>query len=739
MLTKFPSYYVMASNTDLGKTVFSTGISMAAVRNGLKLLYIKPVQTGFPFDSDSSFVKNYNPSEFVLTKTIFSMSNPVSPHRAILQNKYQEESETKEHFLDDKMISIIEEEITTNDAQFVLIEGSGGVASPTLQGQLQCDVFRELRLPVIFIADSKLGGISCTISSIALIESRGFDITCILMFDGKDENALFLQKYYKNKFPVYSFQNIVESNLPKNETLIKNSLDFWFKDNEEKFSEVFQHLTSYHVSKIQIIDDYIEVAKENIWWPFTQHGLQIEPRVIDSAFKDNLTFVDIKNLRNQNILTHKSFDASASWWTQGIGHASPRLSHAAASAAGKYGHVMFPGNIHEPVVKLTQKLIATVGKGWAQRAFFSDNGSTAIEVALKIAFRKSFGLPQKETNMPKKDIYILGLKDSYHGDTHAAMDATNPNSYKKTDYWYEPKGYWFDYPTVYLKDRKQFVSIPESFNSNQKFELNINSIDEVFSLDRNSSDLANIYLNYIQNQMFILEGSDFLIGALLLEPVIQGAGGMKFVDPLFQRILVKECRKRKIPIIFDEVFTGFWRLGKISASVLLDEKPDIACYAKLLTGGLMPLSVTLANKECFLSFLGDSISQALLHGHSYAANPVGCAVAVEAIEETCDSKNFNKELNCLDIPWDEEIVNEFSCLPNIEKVFTLGSIFAFELKDKNSDYTSTRSKIIVQQLKQMSLEVRPLGNIIYILSGFNTGAVELKNILKSVYDLVKNE
>ena len=197
MLTKFPSYYVMASNTDLGKTVFSTGISMAAVRNGLKLLYIKPVQTGFPFDSDSSFVKNYNPSEFVLTKTIFSMSNPVSPHRAIIQDKYHEESEMKEHFLDDEMISIIEEEITTNEAQFVLIEGSGGVASPTLQGQLQCDVFRELRLPVVFIADSKLGGISCTISSIALIESRGFDIACILMFDGKDENSLFLQKYKK--------------------------------------------------------------------------------------------------------------------------------------------------------------------------------------------------------------------------------------------------------------------------------------------------------------------------------------------------------------------------------------------------------------------------------------------------------------------------------------------------------------------------------------------------------------
>ena len=395
MLTKFPSYYVMAANTELGKTVFSTGISMAAVRDGLKLLYLKPVQTGFPFDSDSSFVKNYNPSDLVQTKTVFSMSNSVSPHRAISKTAMSEDTNKVDYFLDKKMISILKEEITSNEAQFVLIEGSGGVASPTLQGQLQCDVFRELRLPVIFIADSRLGGISCSISSIALIEARGFEIACVILFEGKDENAQFLKNYYKDKLPVFSFANFVENKLSKNECLVKKPLDLWFKETEEKFSELFQHLTCYHVSKFEIIDDYIEVAKENIWWPFTQHGLQLEPKVIDSAFKDNVTFIDIKNLRNQNILTQKSYDASASWWTQGIGHASARLSHAAVCAAGRYGHVLFPGNIHEPVIKLTQKLMSTVGKAWAKRAFFSDNGSTAVEVALKIAFRKSFGIPKK--------------------------------------------------------------------------------------------------------------------------------------------------------------------------------------------------------------------------------------------------------------------------------------------------------------------------------------------------------
>ncbi len=739
MLTKFPSYYVMAANTEIGKTIFSTGISMVAVREGLKLLYVKPVQTGFPLDSDSSFVKNYNPSDLVITKTIFSMSNPISPHRALPLNMFSDEKQKTEHFLDKKMLTIIENEITSNNAQFVLIEGSGGVASPTLQGQLQCDVFRELRLPVIFIADSRLGGISSSISSIAFIESRGFEVACVLLFEGKDENSIFIQNYYKDKFPVISFQNIPDVNLIKTDNVVNRSLDSWYKTNEEKFSEVFQHLTSYHVSKIEIIDEYIEVAKENIWWPFTQHGTQADARVIDSAFQDNITFVDISNQRSQNILTKEFYDASASWWTQGVGHGSSRLSHAAAIAAGRYGHVMFPGNIHEPVVKLTQKLLCSVGKGWAQRVFFSDCGSTSVEVALKIAFRKSFGIPDASKGILKNEVYILGLKDSYHGDTHAAMDSTNPNSFKSNDHWYRPKGYWLEYPSVYLKDKKYVVSLPKCFEAGNKIDLNVNNIQSIFTENRLDSEIAHCYINYIQKNMIIIENANFHIGALLIEPVIQGVAGMKFIDPLFQKLLIIECRKRKIPIIFDEVFTGFWRLGKVSAALLLNEKPDIACYAKLLTGGLLPMAVTLTNEDCFQCFIGDSLSSALLHGHSYTANPVGCSVAVEAIEETQESKNFNKESNSLSIVWNEELICEISCLPNIERVFALGSIFAFELKDEMPDYVSIRSKNIVNDLKSMSLEVRPLGSVIYVLAGFNTPPEKLNSILKIVYQLLENE
>lgn len=734
MLTKFPTYYVMAANTDVGKTIFSCGITLAAVKNALRLLYIKPVQTGFPFDSDSSFIKLCNPSDLVTTKTIFSLSNAVSPHRAMFEKN---EEQAGQNVLDEKMLHILEEELKKNEAQFVLIEGAGGVASPTIDGQLQCDIYRNFRLPIIFVADSKLGGISTAISSIALLETKGFEIACVLLFAGKDENHLFLQKYYKNKFPVFSFKNLPPAELKNSDKFMQKELDAWYKSNEERFQEVFQHLTSYHVTKIQVIDDYIEVAKEHIWWPFTQHTHVSEAKVIDSAFKDHISYVHLSKLRDQNILTQSSYDASASWWTQGIGHASARLAHAAAMAAGRYGHVMFPGNIHEPAVKLTQKLMNTVGKGWAKRVFFSDNGSTAVEVALKIAFRKAFGVPATTSTNKKLNVFVLGLKDTYHGDTHATMNVTNPNSFKLTDYWYEPKGFWLDYPTIFMKDKKYFVALPEAFACDSLIELKVSELNEVFHLERLEDSLCEIYLKYIEKQMYLLESSSFAIGALLLEPILQGAGGMRLVDPLFQKLLVQGCKKRKIPVIFDEVFTGFWRLGKISAAYLMDEKPDIACYAKLLTGGLLPLSVTLTTEDCFTAFLGDNLSTALLHGHSYTAHPIGCQVAAEAIEETANSLHFNLEKNSLDIPWDSEIVNKISMLSSVTRVFALGTVFAFELQDTHSGYTSTRAKKIVEILREASIDVRSLGNVVYLFAGFNTKKENLQHILTNIYDALK--
>jgi dethiobiotin synthetase/adenosylmethionine--8-amino-7-oxononanoate aminotransferase len=158
---------------------------------------------------------------------------------------------------------------------------------------------------------------------------------------------------------------------------------------------------------------------------------------------------------------------------------------------------------------------------------------------------------------------------------------------------------------------------------------------------------------------------------------------MHMVDPLFQRVLVNECRNRKIPVIFDEVFTGFWRLGVETTTELLGCKPDIACFAKLLTGGMVPLAVTLATDAVFDSFSGDSKLKALLHGHSYSAHAMGCATAAKAIQWFKDPEtnhNITSQGKTLRELWDEELVQQISSHSAVQRVVVIGTLFALELK-----------------------------------------------------------
>ncbi|CAN6814423.1 unnamed protein product [Brassica oleracea] len=341
----------------------------------------------------------------------------------------------------------------------------------------------------------------------------------------------------------------------------------------------------------------------------TQHKLVPEETVtvIDSRCGEKISVY--KGSGNDSIT--QQFDACASWWTQGPDPVfQAELAREMAYTAARFGHVMFPENVYEPALKCAELLINGVGKGWASRVYFSDNGSTAIEIALKMAFRKfcvdhETLLEFSEGRDEKKHIVVkvLALRGSYHGDTLGAMEEQAPSPY--TGFLQQP---WYG----------------RTFSTR----------DEIFDKSRDTSTLATTYLAYVSKQLQEYSGNtqSAHVGALIIEPVIHGAGGMHMVDPLFQRVLVNECRNRKIPVIFDEVFTGFWRLGVETHAELLGCKPDIACYAKLMTGGMIPLAVTLATDALFDSFSGDPKLQALLHGHSYSAHAMGCATAAKAIE-----------------------------------------------------------------------------------------------------------
>jgi bifunctional dethiobiotin synthetase / adenosylmethionine---8-amino-7-oxononanoate aminotransferase len=407
---------------------------------------------------------------------------------------------------------------------------------------------------------------------------------------------------------------------------------------------------------------------------------------------------------------------SASWWTQGLGHGHPQLTLAAAKAAGRYGHVIFPQASHLPALRLAERLVHEgPGAGWASRAYFSDDGSTGMEVALKMAFR-AFSKREGWRKRIDPELGVLGLKGSYHGDTIGAMDACEEGIF--TCEWHNAKGYWLDPPTVGIRAGCVQVTLPPNIPlPNGDPTVQFESLSDLYDVEtRLQSPLAQQYRNFIYNCLSRMQRSGQVkLAALVIEPLVMGAGGMIFVDPLFQRVLVDAVRSpeaqnhqssnsitaewRGMPVIFDEVFVGLYRVGMRTCSSLLGVNPDIAVYAKILTGGLIPMAVTLANDAIYQAFMGDTKAEALLHGHSYTAHPIGCEVANEALDlleklsegdhwalarrnwQTSGKSTLHETPPVVWSFWDPSFTKKLSMNPKIEEVMTLGTVLAFRLRD----------------------------------------------------------
>jgi bifunctional dethiobiotin synthetase / adenosylmethionine---8-amino-7-oxononanoate aminotransferase len=599
-----------------------------------------------------------------------------------------------------------------------------GVHSPTLSGTTQLDAYRPLYLPTILIGDSNLGGISSTIASYESLLLRGYIVDAVLLFrDEYYRNWEYLTTYFGEKgvsvFAVNSPPRRV-SDTEKNHISTENYYNTIVpKDRNGGVFDILHHLDQCHTRRLEQLDSMPRRTLAAVWWPFVQHGLvrgDNEVTVIDSAWSDFFSVYrpgrdcprsqTTSSETRTNSLLEPQFDGSASWWTQTLGHAHPSLAIAAARAAGRYGHVMFPQATHMPALKLAERLLHNgPGKGWASRVYFSDNGSTGMEIALKMALRAFTAKHgQALDSDAKKRLGILGLKGSYHGDTIGAMDACEEGVY--TCEWHNAKGYWFEPPTVSIRRGRIVVALPSPIAAEYGDHVaatDANSLSWVYDIpNRLTTSLASIYRRYICRTLENLQKHGPQIAALVLEPLVMGAGGMIFVDPLFQRIMIDVVRGESpgigwsgIPVIFDEVFVGLHRVGMQSTAALLGVEPDISVYAKTLTGGIVPLAVTLASDAIFKSFLSETKTDALLHGHSYTAHPIGCEVANETMDiveklSTSDSwKNAQARwagtegvagANVWSF-WDPDFVNGLSHIDNIAEIMTLGSVLAFKVKD----------------------------------------------------------
>lgn len=797
---------VWGSNTGVGKTLVSAGMAasiLSSPKPPPKCTYIKPVQTGFPQDSDSRFVYRKVSDIFLRRGTPFSVlaSNHALKASGLAAEEipdggfegeelvkgrdglrdlcwYEErrigsgEDDVRVLKLECKTIygwkeaisphlaaeregADVEDSVLRDSLQkclvggdWTLVETAGGVASPGPSGTLQCDLYRPFRLPSILVGDGRLGGISGTISAYESLKLRGYDIVAIILEDHGLSNDVALLTYLRKGVNVLVLPPIPQDPL--------DNLMEWFDDSQKVFSSLQDTMQAAYLERIRRLQDMPKKALDIFWWPFTQHNLVPEEfvTVIDSRCGENFAVHKVQNHQNCGIISQQ-FDACASWWTQGPDATLQiELARDMGYATGRFGHVMFPENVYEPALQCAERLLEGVGRGWASRIYFSDNGSTAIEIALKMAFRKfSFDhgilLNSSEGNSEEKhtEFKVLALSGSYHGDTLGAMEAQAPSPY--TGFlqhpWYTGRGLFLDPPTVFMGNGHWTLSLPESIQSVKlkAEESSFRSHVELFCGSRNSSDLARSYSAHISQQLLQFPGAKHSthIAAMIIEPVIQAAGGMHFIDPLFQRVLVKECQSKKIPVIFDEVFTGFWRLGVESAAELLDSLPDISCFGKLMTGGVIPLAATLATDDVFDAFKGDSKLMALLHGHSYSAHAMGCTAASKAIQWFKDPQtnpNIIPKGRRLRELWDNELVLQMSSHPAVQRVVALGTLFALELKAEgsNTGYASLQASSLVRKLRGDGIYMRPLGNVVYLMCGPCTSPEVCNQLLNKIHQRI---
>lgn len=768
---RLATYVVWGSSTDVGKTLVSAALARAARGIGVSVNYVKPVQTGITenaWDLDGEKVARAIDSSHVLgphasmatgygrssfgdgelhwmamgnaedgprrrgdrAGTLFGWRNPVSPHLAVRLEGRPVRDEDILGAIEVERKAFREELRRENRVGLMLIETAGGPLSPGPSGTLFADLLRPLRFPGVLVGSASLGGITTTLAAKESIEIRGLDLSHVLVLEERgggrlNNTAAIAAASDSRALKVRDIPPLVSATSPSDNEAYVSELDEWLNATAGHAASVVEELIETHSAKQEEAAGYPKEAMGTFWFPFAQHGLLREQdvSVIESREGDELSILAPPSSALPAEILSKKFDSSASWWTQGPDlPMQMEMGKRIGYAASRYGHVIFPTNAHEPVVGCTRNLLRGPGEGWAQRVFYSDNGSTAIEVGLKMAFRKYLcdkvgkdrlmaegeGSAGEHAEVARA-LRVVTQTGAYHGDTLACMNAVEKSVYTGPIQF--PWNVQQCLPVQPAYVRQKGGSFKIRLPGGGDLETGLRSMADFFEANRpGEEETREMYGAHIESELGGEEG----LGALLIEPICQGAGGMKFIDPLWQRELIRYCREeRGMPVIFDEIFVGLYRLGLESAKDYLRVVPDVACYGKLLTLGTVPLGVTLSSEEIFSCFLDDKKENALLHGHSYTAHPVGCAAANFAFDKYNDL--LKGEGGAGREYWNVGEVGAISGLACVESAVSLGTVLSVELGG-DQGYTSQSAESVVRMLADRGVHCRPLGNVLYFMA-----------------------
>lgn len=406
-----------------------------------------------------------------------------------------------------------------------------------------------------------------------------------------------------------------------------------------------------------------------LWHPYTQHKTALPPVAIVRG-EDALLWDEEGK---------EYIDAIASWWVNPFGHSNRVIADAIYKQLTTLEHVLFGGFTHEPAVLLGEKLLSMLPPN-QKRIFFSDNGSTAVEVAIKAALQFYYNQGQKRT-------VLIAFEDAFHGDTFAAMAASGISLYTQA------------FAEMFIDVVRIPVPVPG------REEQSCRALRD--AIKRND------------------------VAAFIFEPLVQGAAGMVMYEPEALDALVSICRDNGILTIADEVMTGFGKTGKTFACDYLAMQPDMMCLSKALTGGAIPMAITTFTDAVFDAFYDDDINKALFHGHTFTANPAGCAAALASIGllEQDETRENIERIAARHRAFAAHIARH----PKVATTRTRGVIFALEVRtDGPADYYGTLRNKLYRNFIERGVILRPAGNVVYILPPYIITDAQLQKIYDTV-------
>ncbi len=713
-MTKLHGVFIAGTGTDVGKSVVTAALSRALYMAGQGgHIPVKPVQTGVtvPQDADASlytaahvgvtlaegFPTTSCPSSTLPQgRTLFSFTLPVSPHLAAAQ-EWEAGCILQGSDIVEKLQNIAME-------MPVLVEGAGGLHVPLNGTETFLDVMQALTFPVVLVMQNTLGALNHTLLSLEALRHRNLSVLALICVHthghSTQEACIGVEnvRYLREKLPDICVLEIpFVSNLAENTAavwdcvatpllpLAQKICALWVKKSQENAvnsKEIAWDKTQAPQEKQHDSCPLLEWDKDHLWHPYTSTTHPLPVYAVSHAKGMHIYLQDGRAL----------LDGMSSWWCAIHGYGNETLIRACQQQAQTMAHVMFGGLTHPPAVEAAQKLFAMLPELLQplQRLFWADSGSVAVEVALKMALQYQQGKGQQQRTK------ILSPRGGYYGDTLGAMAVCDPvNGMHSLFNHVLPQHIFIERPAC-------------SFDGTEDCPFDPHCLQEL-------------------EAVFATQGKH--LAACIIEPIVQGAGGMHFYHPRYIQRLRQLCHDHGVLLICDEIATGFGRTGKLFACEWAKVTPDILCLGKALTGGFMTLAATLCTENVAQGICQEG--EVFMHGPTFMANPLACAVASAALEVLAQS------------PWQARVQHIAAALRTslapckafngVKDVRILGAIGVVEMHE-TVNMAALQAFFVEQEVW-----IRPFGKLIYVMPPYIASTQDIKTLCAAIVRSIEEE